>query len=493
MLRKKETIKQHKQWWGTNEYGKRTYDHSSKTNHKFKDLNKLKKASLVNDGQETDKKDTNGEILDQEKKSSEITTNVPGEKRQIDDYDDNQFKQNYDQKVQNAKITRNIPVEKAQIDHSITDEKVVNWNVTSSHLDQQTSKQKQQTQENPNQMSNQINQFRTQDKSEEQTITCKVDYCTQQYVNEVNQQSNPSQQYVNQVNNQINQRNNDIIYKEIKQNQHFDAEKVCVLDLCCAPGTKFCHLADRLIQSVKNFSLVGVDNSGARIAACDTVVAKYFPENKQYDIQLVHADGTSFFVDHPTQLCCNNICGSKKRRKISKAAKNKIARKNVSDDLAIKHTQENGGPNTASPQKSEAIDGCFDYVLVDAECSHDGSIKHIEKYQTQWGIETLSTRIPWIENQEQLCKLQMALLRNGFKNLKVGGVLVYSTCSFCRSQNEDIVEQFLEVEKGNAQKLELDFAAGTPCKFLDGEKSMARFDPVVSQTSGLFVAKLTKV
>jgi 16S rRNA C967 or C1407 C5-methylase (RsmB/RsmF family) len=30
--------------------------------------------------------------------------------------------------------------------------------------------------------------------------------------------------------------------------------------------------------------------------------------------------------------------------------------------------------------------------------------------------------------------LQAALLRNGFRQLREGGVLVYSTCSFARSQ-----------------------------------------------------------
>ena len=30
--------------------------------------------------------------------------------------------------------------------------------------------------------------------------------------------------------------------------------------------------------------------------------------------------------------------------------------------------------------------------------------------------------------------LQAALLRNGFRQLRAGGVLVYSTCSFARSQ-----------------------------------------------------------
>ena len=31
----------------------------------------------------------------------------------------------------------------------------------------------------------------------------------------------------------------------------------------------------------------------------------------------------------------------------------------------------------------------FDYILLDAECSHEGSLKHIQKYKSQWGLNSL--------------------------------------------------------------------------------------------------------
>ncbi|RHN41963.1 putative multisite-specific tRNA:(cytosine-C(5))-methyltransferase [Medicago truncatula] len=40
--------------------------------------------------------------------------------------------------------------------------------------------------------------------------------------------------------------------------------------------------------------------------------------------------------------------------------------------------------------------------------------------------------------------LQLNLLTNGFRLLKVGGSLVYSTCSLTVAQNEDVMEQFLK-------------------------------------------------
>lgn len=47
------------------------------------------------------------------------------------------------------------------------------------------------------------------------------------------------------------------------------------------------------------------------------------------------------------------------------------------------------------------------------------------------------------ERTDDLTALQLKLLVNGFKLLKVGGCLVYSTCSLTVAQNEDVVEKFL--------------------------------------------------
>ncbi|RVW51746.1 hypothetical protein CK203_066680 [Vitis vinifera] len=129
--------------------------------------------------------------------------------------------------------------------------------------------------------------------------------------------------------------------------------------------------------------------------------------------------------------------------------------------------------------------------------------------------------------------LQFRLLSNGFRLLKVGGSLVYSTCSLTAAQNEDVVEQFLRENasagignaneyfvfipisfligmnlvipmmhlrirkitispRGLAELQEIDAATSWPCKS-GGIPKTLRFDPLTSQTSGLFVAKFTKL
>ncbi|XP_057718902.1 uncharacterized protein LOC130933303 [Arachis stenosperma] len=132
----------------------------------------------------------------------------------------------------------------------------------------------------------------------------------------------------------------------------------------------------------------------------------------------------------------------------------------------------------------------YDKVLVDAECTHDGSVKHIHKFEN-WGWGTFQRRVLDAERTHNLHVLQLNLLRNGFRLLKVGGSLVYSTSSLTLVQNEDVVEHFLK-ENVNAELAEIDGTRNWPCKS-GGIPKTWRFDPLTSQTSELFVGKFTKV
>lgn len=95
------------------------------------------------------------------------------------------------------------------------------------------------------------------------------------------------------------------------------------------------------------------------------------------------------------------------------------------------------------------------------------------------------------ERTDDLTVLQLQLLTNGFRLLRVGGVLVYSTCSLTFAQNEDVVERFLSENK-SAELLEITASKNWPCKSGRIQKTL-RFDPLTSSTSGLFVAKFTKL
>ena len=54
----------------------------------------------------------------------------------------------------------------------------------------------------------------------------------------------------------------------------------------------------------------------------------------------------------------------------------------------------------------------YDRVLVDAECTHDGSIKHLAKF-AQWGWESFEARFLEPSRLDSLATLQRGLLRVG--------------------------------------------------------------------------------
>ena len=87
--------------------------------------------------------------------------------------------------------------------------------------------------------------------------------------------------------------------------------------------------------------------------------------------------------------------------------------------------------------------------------------------------------------------------------LKSGGVMVYSTCSFSKKQNEDIVGWFLQ-QHPDAQ-LECipnrsKFPSAPPVHPSESYKAVEdvimertlRFSPSASKTSGLFIARFRK-
>ncbi|KAM1479657.1 hypothetical protein ACFX2I_026906 [Malus domestica] len=280
-----------------------------------------------------------------------------------------------------------------------------------------------------------------------------------------------------------------------------------VLDLCAAPGAKLCMISDLLGNSG---SVTGVDVSSHRLAACRTMLQKYALGNR---CRLFVADGTTFSLVPTRVLSDPKSCEStweenvtfkewtsrrpwKERKEAARVRKNGAVRSGNQLPELIYYGRHSGVAGLTKSElyqtfrDSEYLSCGYDKVLVDAECTHDGSIKHVQKFE-QWGWETLQRRVLDAERSDSLTVLQLKLLTNGFRLLKSGGILVYSTCSLTVAQNEDVVKQFLE---GNpcAELQVIDAAENWPCK--NGRvPDTLRFDPVTSKTSGLFVAKFSKL
>lgn len=225
-----------------------------------------------------------------------------------------------------------------------------------------------------------------------------------------------------------------------------------VLDLCAAPGAKMCMAADRLEG---RGTVTGVDVSAERMKIVRNLVRRH----RVPGVRMYRADGRSFSLppsDAPVYHC------------------------KVTD---LKPGQEAAGDGARR----------YDRVLVDAECTHDGSVRHVNKLR-RLGWERARNGFMEPGRLAGLWDLQRALLANGFRMLREGGDLVYSTCSFARRQNEDVVAWLL-AEEPSAELLPLELPASPASVARSPGIEMplaARYDPYVSGTSGLFVARLTR-
>ncbi|XP_060028229.1 tRNA (cytosine(34)-C(5))-methyltransferase, mitochondrial [Erinaceus europaeus] len=76
----------------------------------------------------------------------------------------------------------------------------------------------------------------------------------------------------------------------------------------------------------------------------------------------------------------------------------------------------------------------FDKVLVDAPCSNDRS--WLFSSDSQMAAHRIGQR-------KNLPLLQLELLRSAIKALRPGGLLVYSTCTLSRSENQDVIDEIL--------------------------------------------------
>ncbi len=126
----------------------------------------------------------------------------------------------------------------------------------------------------------------------------------------------------------------------------------------------------------------------------------------------------------------------------------------------------------------------FDYILLDAPCSGLGILRR--KPEIKWN------RIP--TDITSLAKIQRELLDSASKLLKKDGVLVYSTCTLIKEENELVIANFLN--KNNNFILDEDIEhllpkeIGNKLKIAPG---MLQILPFYFETDGFFIARLKKI
>lgn len=85
----------------------------------------------------------------------------------------------------------------------------------------------------------------------------------------------------------------------------------------------------------------------------------------------------------------------------------------------------------------EELVGKCDRVIADVPCSGLGVIRRKPEIKYNKNFEEVMN----------LPKLQLKILENASQYLKVGGQMVYSTCTINKNENEDVVKAFIDINK----------------------------------------------
>ena len=135
------------------------------------------------------------------------------------------------------------------------------------------------------------------------------------------------------------------------------------------------------------------------------------------------------------------------------------------------------------PSAFSRLEGYFDVMVVDAPCSGSGLFRRDSDAIHEWSL-----------NNVQLCsQRQKRILADALPALKENGLLVYSTCSYSREEDEDIAD-WLEDEMG-MQNLPLQIGEDWNIVRTNAKKSNAegyRFYPDKLKGEGFFLACFKK-
>lgn len=110
------------------------------------------------------------------------------------------------------------------------------------------------------------------------------------------------------------------------------------------------------------------------------------------------------------------------------------SRANVLKDNIIKWGCENVVVSNNDPKDFTKLENYFDVILVDAPCSGSGLFR-----KEPAAIEE------WSKNNVQLCsQRQQRILADVWPALKKDGILIYSTCSYSKEEDEEIVKWVMD-------------------------------------------------
>ncbi len=168
------------------------------------------------------------------------------------------------------------------------------------------------------------------------------------------------------------------------------------------------------------------------------------------------------YLDNHGLLVSNEIVNSR----------SKILKENI-----CKWGYKNNVVTNNAPSDFERLPNFFDALVVDAPCSGEGMFRKDPASRNEWSLE----------NVQMCAERQRSIIEDVWDTLKEGGYLIYSTCTFNSSENENNVKWMLDHYDADL------ISIPTPEGFFTGRDGIGFYGfPGQSQTEGFYIAILQK-
>lgn len=134
----------------------------------------------------------------------------------------------------------------------------------------------------------------------------------------------------------------------------------------------------------------------------------------------------------------------------------------------------------ADYRKSKLI---FDLIVTDVPCSGEGMFRKDEGAIGEWSMQ----------NVMKCAQLQRSIIEDIWENLRPGGILVYSTCTFNLHEDEENVRWICETLGAEVLPVDTEDEWNITGSLMEGwDKPVYRFIPGTTRGEGLFMAVLRK-
>jgi len=153
------------------------------------------------------------------------------------------------------------------------------------------------------------------------------------------------------------------------------------------------------------------------------------------------------------------------------------SRANILTDNIMKWGRSNVIVTNNDPKNFQRLENYFDVIVVDAPCSGSGLFRRDHEAIEEWSVQNVA-----------LCsQRQQRILADVLPSLKNGGVLIYSTCSYSKEEDEEICDWLVRELKVKSEKLKVKNEWGV----IETEKGY-RFWPDKVKGEGFFIACFRK-